>query len=159
MPWLLDGSNLAGGGDRSVVRQAVLALARRERVRLIVFFDGAPPPGVSAVEQLGRVEIRYVPNADQAIAALLSRGGRGWLVATDDRALQARVQAGGARAVPAAGFWRRARQESREAGQDRPAAIDVRAEENFFADADNRLPDAPRRVARSRLKKGHQGRR
>ena len=105
MPWILDGSNLAGGGDREAVRRATLAVARQERVRFVLFFDGPPPPGSAADERLGRVEVRYVPHADTAIVGYVAGGGAGWIVATDDRALAARVKALGARVVPAAGFW------------------------------------------------------
>lgn len=62
MPWILDGNNLARGGNRERVRRAALALARTERIRLVLFFDGAPPAGSPDTERLGAVDVRYVPN-------------------------------------------------------------------------------------------------
>jgi hypothetical protein len=116
VPWILDGNNLAGGQDRENVRRAALALARAERVRLVVFFDGAPPAGAPAIEHLGPVEIRYVPNADRAILELLGNRGRGWRVATDDRGLRVRVRDTGAEIVPAAEVW--AKMEAAGPGED-----------------------------------------
>jgi hypothetical protein len=153
MPWLLDGNNLAGGHERERVRRAALALARRERVRIVVYFDGAPPPGGKDVEELGRVEVRYVRHADSAIIDALRRSGRGWRLATDDRALGVRARDAGAQVVAAAVFW--------EAVESR-AAIG-RAEESdsqraatglaFFADATQRLPASPRRIRRRRRRR------
>jgi hypothetical protein len=135
VPWLLDGNNLAGGGDRAAVRRAALAIARRERVRIVVFFDGAPPPGGAEAEALGPVEIRYARRADDAIVAFLRGAGRGWRVATDDRALAY------------------ARSQEREDGP----ASDPREEMGYLSDPRNRLPARPARVAPSRRRR-HRGR-
>ena len=105
MPWLLDGNNLARGGDREAVRRAALALARSQRLRVLLLFDGAPPAGSPAVERLGAVEIRYVPNADLAVLTHLAAGGRGWRLATDDRALAGRARGLGAQVVSSDQFW------------------------------------------------------
>ena len=95
MPWLLDGNNLARGRDRALVRQAALAVARQEKVRILIFFDGAPPQGVGETEKLGSVEVRYVVHADTAILAFLRTSRRGWRLATDDRALGVAARAAG----------------------------------------------------------------
>lgn len=145
MPWVIDGSNVARGGDREPVRRAALALARVERVSIVVFFDGAPPPGVGSLEHLGRVEVRYVPHADTAILACLAGKGRGWRLATDDRALATRARHGGVETVPAEAFWQRV-----AAAGDRDG--DGAAAGGTSGGAIERLPDEPVRVPRRRRK-------
>jgi hypothetical protein len=108
VPWVIDGSNAARGGDRSSVRRAALAIGRAERVRLVVFFDGAPPPGEPDEVRLGAVELRYVAHADGAILRLLGPRGRGWRLVTDDRGLAARARDLGAEVVGTARFWQKA---------------------------------------------------
>ena len=157
MPWLLDGNNLARGGDRETVRRAALAVARQERVRILIFFDGAPPSGAGAVASLGQVEIRYAGHADTAILAFLKGGGHGWRVATDDRELGRKARLTGAEVVPSAGFWHKARA-AEDVTEARPAAgDDLAAELAFFADESQRLPGssigAGRRAARRRRRK------
>jgi hypothetical protein len=145
MPWVLDGNNLARGQDRERVRRAALALARSERIRIIVFFDGAPPTGVPPVERLGQVEVRYVPNADAAILELLRRGGRGWRLASDDRDLGIRARTTGAEVVAGGGFW--ARVEHSRGGEEAEAAVEPGPGGHLAAA--ERLPAAPVRVRRS----------
>ena len=151
MPWLLDGNNLARGKDRETVRRAALAVARHEKVRILVFFDGVPPVGSGDVERLGSVEVRYVGHADSAITGFLRQKGRGWRVATDDRELQRRVVATGAEAVSAGTFWQKAAaapvQESEERGGRRGGSA---GDLDYLRDAHRRLPDAPRRIPRRR---------
>jgi hypothetical protein len=149
MPWVLDGSNLAGGRQRGAVRDAALGLARRERISIVLFFDGAPPAGSVNVERLGAVEVRYVPNADIAIIDFLRGRGRGWRVATDDRALAMRVRAGGAEVVGADAFWAKARRGA-SAVVTPPPGADQRGGIEIFQDPANRLPKAPQRVVRRR---------
>jgi len=145
MPWVLDGNNLAGGRDRGAVRRAALAVARGERVRLLVFFDGQPPAGSPEAERLGPVEVRYVPNADAAILAHLGGGGAGWIVATDDAALAARARTAGARAVSASEFWRKAEAARTVTDGTRPAPS-LDGELAYFRDPTQRLPEAPERI-------------
>ena len=147
MPWILDGNNLARGGNRERVRRAALALARAERIRLLLFFDGAPPAGSPDTERLGQVEVRYVPYADRAILDVVSHRGRGWRVATDDRALAVRVRAAGAECVAAASFWAKAANAEADSRADAPS--------NGTATLDDveRLADAPARVPRRRPKR------
>ena len=156
MPWIVDGNNVARGGDREQVRRAALAVARSERVRLVVYFDGRPPSGSDAVERLGAVEVRYVANADAAILAQLAGAGSGWLVATDDRDLAARVRALGARAVAAAEFRAKAERAAAAAPAPGPSGRDVTAELAYFRDPANRLPGP--RTAVPRRKRGRPGR-
>jgi len=78
VPWLLDGNNLAQGGDRERVRRAALDLARRERLRVLLYFDGAPPQGTPPVQRLGAVEVRYVPHA-RLCHPRRAAGRRPWL--------------------------------------------------------------------------------
>ena len=119
MPWLLDGNNLASGGDREKVRRAALDLARSERLRVVLLFDGAPPPGSPALERLGSVEVRYVPNADLAALALLAAGGRGWRLASSDRDLARQARHTGAEVVSREQFWSRIEALSGDAGSAR----------------------------------------
>lgn len=149
MPWVLDGNNLARGGSREAVRAAALELARSERVRLVVFFDGAPPPGAPDRERLGSVEVRYTANADTAILAFLSPSGRGWRLATDDRSLALRARDSGAEVVDAAGFWRKVTALTERAGGVRPSASTDVAGHAVFSEA-TPLPEAPVRIARRR---------
>ena len=153
MPWILDGNNLARGGDRASVRRAALAVARQERVRLLVFFDGRPPAGGDAIERLGPVEVRYVADADAAILAHLGGGGRGWIVATDDRALADRVRASGARIVAAAEFRTKAERAAAASPAPVPGGADVAAEVEYFRDPANRLPVSSATVARRRRRR------
>ena len=150
MPWILDGNNLAGGRNREAVRRAALAVARSEKVRIVVFFDGGPPAGSGALERLGAVEVRYAGHADGAIVEFLGGNGRGWRVATDDRELQRRSAAVGAEAVPAAAFWRKADAAAAGATGGREAAAGMAGELAWFRDGRGRLPEAPRRVPRRR---------
>ena len=154
MPWILDGNNLARGGDRESVRRAALAVARQERVRLVVFFDGRPPAGADAVERLGAVEVRYAANADAAILAFLAGGGRGWIVATDDRTLADRARGLGARAVDAAEFRRKAERATAASQAGAPAGPDLRAELEYFRNPANRLAGAGVGPQRRRHRKG-----
>lgn len=150
MPWLLDGNNLARGGARERVRRAALEMARVQRVKVLVVFDGAPPAGSTEVERLGQVEVRYAPHADAAILELLVAGGPGWRVATDDRELARRARDKGAEVVAGVAFWARvAELSSRPGAADQPVPL-WRRELAFFEDQRNRLPPAPTRVMRRR---------
>ncbi|MBI4916766.1 MAG: NYN domain-containing protein [Acidobacteria bacterium] len=148
MPWILDGNNLARGGNRERVRRAALALARTERIRIVLFFDGAPPAGSPDTERLGPVEVRYVPYADRAILDVVSPRGRGWRVASDDRALAVRVRAAGAECVAASSFWEKA------ASAEAKAPAEEHSIGTATLDGVERLVDAPARVPRRRRKKG-----
>ena len=150
MPWLLDGNNLAHGGSRENVRRAALAVARGERVRILVFFDGAPPPGAAVSESLGAVEVRYVGHADTAIVAFLRSHGRGWRVATDDRELARLAREARAEVVSAKVFWRKAAAAVAAVPAGAVASPGMADEIAYFRDPGHRLPEAPRRVSRLR---------
>jgi hypothetical protein len=150
MPWILDGSNLAGGGDREVVRRAALAVARNERVKLLLYFDGPPPLGSASLVQLGTVEVRYVPHADAAILAHIATAGRDWIVATDDRLLGERVKALGARLVHAAAFWEKVRRGVPGRRAEVSSPPDVETELAYFRDDTQRLPAETATVRRRR---------
>ncbi len=154
MPWLLDGNNLARGKARESVRRAALAVARHERVRILLFFDGAPPGGSAEVEMLGTVEVRYVPHADTAIAAFIRGKGRGWRVATDDRGLQGRVRAAGAEVVPARAFWEKAATAD-EAAKRSDVSRGVGEDLESLRVAVCRLPQGAARIPRRRRR--HRG--
>lgn len=150
MPWLLDGNNLARGGSRERVRRAALELVRAQRVKVVVVFDGAPPPGSAQVERLGQVEVHYAPNADAALLELLAGGGPGWRVATDDRELARRARESGADVVAGEVFWARAEGRPRLTGAATQPAPQWQRELEYFRDQRNRLDGGPQRVARRR---------
>jgi hypothetical protein len=152
VPWLLDGNNLARGGRRASVRDAALAVARQERVRIVVFFDGAPPDGVGDTERLGSVEVRYVGHADTAILDALRLASRGWRLATDDRALSVAARGLGAEVVPASSFWRKAASAAQAASQEASRTGAAGDDLAYFADPAHRLPRGPERVARRRAR-------
>lgn len=148
MPWVVDGNNLAGGGDREKVRRTILELARRQRVRVVLFFDGAPPAGVPSVEKLGSVEVRYVPHADSAILDLLRTGARGWRLVSSDQALVSKARGLGAEVVSAAAFRRKLEAGGKPPNDERetpPVGADYRA-------GVTPLPPEPMRVRRKRGK-------
>jgi hypothetical protein len=152
VPWLLDGNNLARGRDRESVRRAALAVARQEQVRILIFFDGSPPEGSGGTERLGAVEVRYVGHADSAIVAFLRNSGRGWRVATDDRALGAAAREAGAEVVPAAKFWHKAAGGVQADAAGARSAVGVEDEMAYFADPTHRLPTQPIRIVRRKAR-------
>lgn len=147
MPWIIDGNNVAHGGARAAVRDAALRLARSERLRIVVVFDGAPPPGTPQVERLGAVEVRYARVADSAILAALGPGGRGWRVVSDDRELGRQARELGAEVLSSAEFLARVRKAPPRTSSPAPP-VEVEEETAFFADRSHRLGDAPQRVRR-----------
>jgi hypothetical protein len=154
VPWIVDGNNVARGGDRGRVRGAALAVARLERVRLVVVFDGAPPAGTEPVERLGAVEVRYVPHADTAILAALAGGGAGWVLATDDRALAAAARARGARVVAAAEFRTKAERAAAAGPPPGQGGGPLNSELAWFRDPSNRLEGGDGDARRVRRRKG-----
>ena len=149
MPWIVDGNNVARGGERRKVREAALALARAERLKVVVVFDGAPPPGSPEVEHLGGVEVRYARIADRTILAMLGSGGRGWRVVTDDRELGRRAKELGAELVPTAAFLARVRGSLARAALDGPR-VEIEQELAYFSDPAQRLRRPAGRVRKRR---------
>jgi predicted RNA-binding protein with PIN domain len=95
MPYLVDGDNLLGtwpGRRRSDAERRELAmelgrLAHRWRRRILIVFDGQPPP----VTSFG-ANVRFAGSArtaDEVILETLREQGdrRGWIVITSDRSL------------------------------------------------------------------------
>lgn len=157
MPWLLDGNNLAQGEARERVRAAALALVRGQKMKVVIVFDGVPPPGSAEVEKLGQVEVRYAPDADLAILKLLaSEGGREWTVATDDQELAGRARQLGAETVPGGVFWARVGQAVTGTGGTAEPAMPWSRELEYFGDPRNRLPAGPVRVVRRRGGRRHE---
>jgi len=107
VPLLVDGNNLAhrlaGGADRTAVRQKVLDFVRGQQVSVIVFFDGPPPAGTPDREVLGRATMIYCGrrSADDAIVHQIPQGhdARNFTVITDDRGLARRVRNAGGRVL------------------------------------------------------------
>ena len=95
MPRIVDGDNVLGtwpgrsrsDADKRRLAREVEGLVRRERRRVVVVFDGTPPPGVS----YGADVLFSGPGrkADTLILERLrhERDVRGWSVVTNDRAL------------------------------------------------------------------------
>src|SRR5260370_1433467 len=95
MPRVIDGDNLLGtwpgrsrsDADKRALVREVDRLMRRERRRVVVVFDGSPPPGVSYGP-----DVRYAGQgrtADALILELLRHESdrSGWTVVTNDRSL------------------------------------------------------------------------
>ena len=125
MPHVVDGDNLLGswpGRTRSDAEKRQLvreidALARRQRRRIVVVFDGAPPPGVSFGAGVhfsgpGRT-------ADAVILDLLKTQSdpRGWTIVTNDRPLADQGRWTGASIESTAAFRARLRS---TAGAEKP---------------------------------------
>lgn len=105
MPRVIDGDNLLGtwpgrrrgDADKRALAREVDGLRRREKRRVVLVFDGSPPPGVS----YGADVLFSGPGrkADGLILELLRRESdpRGWTVVTNDRSLADQCRFVGAR--------------------------------------------------------------
>ena len=130
MPRVIDGDNLLGtwpgrnrgDADKRALAREVDVLRREEKRRVVLVFDGSPPPGVSygadvLFSGLGR-------KADAVILELLRHESdrRGWTVVTNDRSLADQCRFLGARVEGAKAFrdrlGREAASEKPEAGED-----------------------------------------
>lgn len=105
MPRLIDGDNLLGtwpgrsrsDADKRALVRELYQLTRREKRRIVVVFDGSPPPGVSYGP-----DVLYSGPGRKADALILDllRGEndrRGWSVVTNDRKLADQCRYLGAR--------------------------------------------------------------
>ena len=105
MPRIVDGDNLLGrwpgrkrsAGERRRLTHQIQRLARRRGTRIVVVFDGTPPPGATSgadVHYAGRTS-----DADTVIIELLKDVDdvAGWSVVTDDRPLADQCRYLGAR--------------------------------------------------------------
>jgi hypothetical protein len=107
---------------------------------VLVVFDGPSETGRTE-STLGPLTVRYSGNrsADDVIVetAARSRAPADHLVVTDDRGLEARARAAGARTLAAGEFLERI---SRPPAPGEPAPVDVDDWVAFFSNDRNRLP-------------------
>jgi predicted RNA-binding protein with PIN domain len=95
VPRIVDGDNVLGtwpgrsrsDADKRQLAREVERLARRDRRRIVLVFDGTPPPGVSY-----GADVVFSGAGRKADAVILDRlrrerDVRGWSVVTNDRAL------------------------------------------------------------------------
>jgi len=131
MPRVIDGDNLLGtwpgrsrsDADKRALVREVDGLMRREKRRIVVVFDGTPPPGVSYGSDVffsgqGR-------KADAVILDLLRRESdpRGWTVVTNDRSLADQSRFVGAKVEPVRAFRERLRRDP--AGEKPESTADI----------------------------------
>jgi hypothetical protein len=115
MPHVIDGDNLLGtwpgrsrgDADKRTLAREVDGLRREDKRRVVLVFDGSPPPGVSYGPDVlfsGRGR-----KADAVILALLRDevDKRGWTVVTNDRSLADQCRWLGARIEAARDFRER----------------------------------------------------
>ena len=132
MPRVIDGDNLLGtwsgrsrsdAEKRSLVRE-VDGLMRREKRRIVVVFDGSPPPGVSYGHDV--VFSGQGRKADAVILELLRRESdpRGWTVVTNDRSLADQSRFMGARVEAVRAFRERLMRKTAVEKPDTPGDID-----------------------------------
>jgi hypothetical protein len=155
LPYLIDASNLGGalagpaGARDAAAVVALLTGWARERGRVVAVFDGEPSADVAV--RYGPLEIVWSGagrSADAEIVRRLARGGRDWIVVTNDRELARRARERGARVEAASDFAARisrARAGADEAGdaeKPRPTSDDEAHWRRVFGDH-----AAPRRGA------------
>lgn len=135
---LVDGSNVLGrlGKDlRSVeekrkLAQALAQLARKDRLRVICFFDG-PPPQENFATRIGSVEVRFTgtASADDRIVALALETKEALRVMTADRGLEGRVRGRRVEVVSPSILWN---------VEGERGASDATDWESYFSDPNNR---------------------
>jgi predicted RNA-binding protein with PIN domain len=115
MPRVIDGDNLLGtwpgrkraDADKRALAREVDGLRRLEKHRVVVVFDGTPPPGVSC----GADVLFSGPGrkADALILELIrqEQDPRGWTVVTNDRSLADQCRFLGASIEPVKSFRER----------------------------------------------------
>ena len=132
MPRVIDGDNLLGtwpgrsrsdADKRALVREVDL-LMRREKRRVVVVFDGSPPPGVS----YGR-DVLFSGKGRKADAVILEllRGEsdkRGWTVVTNDRSLADQCRYAGAHVEATRAFRERLVRDTAGEKPDAPGDLD-----------------------------------
>ena len=132
MPRVIDGDNLLGtwpgrsradAEKRALVRE-VDSLMRREKRRVVVVFDGSPPPGVSYGSDVffsGRGR-----KADAVILDLLrlQSDPRGWSVVTNDRSLADQCRFVGAKVESVRVFRERLQRDAAAEKPNTPGDID-----------------------------------
>ena len=132
MPRVIDGDNVLGtwpgrsrsdADKRALVREVDL-LMRREKRRVVVVFDGSPPPGVSYGQ-----DVRFSGKGRKADAVILEllRGEsdkRGWTVVTNDRSLADQCRWVGAHVEAAHAFRERLLRDTEGEKPDAPGDLD-----------------------------------
>ena len=129
MPRVIDGDNLLGAwpgrsrgdADKRALAREIDGLRRDEKRRVVLVFDGSPPPGVSYgpdVQFSGKGR-----KADAVILELLRQESdkRGWTVVTNDRSLADQCRWLGARVEAARAFRERL---SRDTAGEKPEAAE-----------------------------------
>ena len=126
MPILIDGNNLMFSlkdSNRGAVRRLILDLTRRERISVILVFDGPPPDPSRPREVLGSVEIRYSggSSADDAIIRVLRNSAhpKNWTLVTDDGELRGRARRLGA-SILSCSEWKSRRRRNPQTGRRNP---------------------------------------
>jgi hypothetical protein len=132
MPRVIDGDNLLGtwpGRSRSDAEKRALVrevdgLMRREKRRVVVVFDGTPPPGVSYGPDV--VFSGQGRKADAVILELLRREAdpRGWTVVTNDRSLGDQCRFVGAKVESPRAFRERLKGDTAGEKPETPGDID-----------------------------------
>ena len=131
MPRLIDGDNLLGtwpgrgrsADDKRALVREIDAATRREKRRIVIVFDGAPPLGLSQgpdVVYSGRA------SADSVILDRLrtERDPKGWTVVTNDRQLADRCRHLGARIEAPRSFRERLADGPEGEKPDHPGELD-----------------------------------
>ncbi len=126
MPILIDGNNLMFSLEdrsREAVRRLILDLTRRERISVILVFDGPPPDPSRPREALGSVEIRYSggSSADDTIIRILRNSAhpKDWTLVSDDGELRGRARRLGASILSCSAWKSRGRRNPRK-GRRKP---------------------------------------
>ncbi len=119
----------------------MLRIARGQKIKLIVVFDGPPPDGAPETERLGPVTVRYSGSvqADDLIVSRLptGRAARSWTVVTDDHGLRQRVRTAGARVEPVSRWL--SRKGTAPSGREKPETLspeEIEDWERFFSQRD-----------------------
>ncbi len=165
MPIVIDGNNLLHSlpshqRSREAVRQTVLDQSRREKISVTVVFDGPPPSGSPATENLGQVTILYSgrTSADDVIIGVLpsGRAARSWSVVTNDRGLAIRTRERGA-LVRTLAQWTGRRGAKARPGRPRPKPPlrpnEVQQWEEEFTQGKETEDDGPSRVFKQKKRR------
>ncbi len=134
MPYVIDGHNLIpkipglslrDPDDETRLLRILQEFARREGVRLEVFFDRAPAAR-QGKQTYGRVSAHFVSRritADEAILRYLKslgKGARNWTVVSSDRQVQVNARALGAGVIASETFAARLSLHSAPSGESKP---------------------------------------
>lgn len=129
MPRMIDGDNLLGtwpgrrrsDADKRTLAREIDGLRRQDKRRIVLVYDGVPPPGVSY-----GADVIFSGPGRKADAVILERlrqesDRRGWTVVTNDRSLADQCRFLGAHIEPVKTFRERL---GRDSAAEKPAAVD-----------------------------------